>query len=188
MGRTRVVNIRKETCDVYIGRAGYGKDGYFGNPFRLEATMAKGSTLGRYRKYFYHRLSTDKEFRKRIGNLQGKTLGCFCKPDPCHGDIIKEYLDWMAENANEAIVIGQIHWKGCVYPVREIDAGNHIFRVCQWRACGMNWQTICVTVYMRQWKPAKRLTVTVRMKSCVRCQIPICIKCIVERIIMTNEL
>lgn len=84
---------------------------------------------GRYRKYFYHRLSTDKEFRKRIGNLQGKTLGCFCKPDPCHGDIIKEYLDWMAENANEAIVIGQIHWKGCVYPVREIDAGNHIFRV-----------------------------------------------------------
>ena len=53
MGRTRVVNIRKETCNVYIGRAGYGKDGYFGNPFRLEATMAKGSTLGRYRKYFY---------------------------------------------------------------------------------------------------------------------------------------
>ena len=99
MGRTRVVNIRKETCDVYIGRAGCGKDGYFGNPFRLEATMAKGSTLGRYRKYFYHRLSTDKEFRKRIGNLQGKTLGCFCKPDPCHGDIIKEYLDRMAENA-----------------------------------------------------------------------------------------
>ena len=112
MGRTRVVNIRKETCDVYIGRAGCGKDGYFGNPFRLEATMAKGSTLGRYRKYFYHRLSTDKEFRKRIGNLQGKTLGCFCKPDPCHGDIIKEYLDRMAENANEAIVIGQPYIQG----------------------------------------------------------------------------
>lgn len=67
MGRTRVVNIRKETCDVYIGRAGCGKDGYFGNPFRLEATMAKGSTLGRYRKYFYHRLSTDKEFRSGSG-------------------------------------------------------------------------------------------------------------------------
>lgn len=45
MGRTRVVNIRKETCDVYIGRAGYGKDGYFGNPFRLEATMAKAVRL-----------------------------------------------------------------------------------------------------------------------------------------------
>lgn len=45
MGRTRVVNIRKETCDVYIGRAGYGKDGYFGNPFRLEATWQKAVRL-----------------------------------------------------------------------------------------------------------------------------------------------
>ena len=32
---TRVVNIRKEAYDVYIGRAGKGQDGYFGNPFRL---------------------------------------------------------------------------------------------------------------------------------------------------------
>ena len=46
MGRTRVVNIRKETCDVYIGRAGYGKDGYFGNPFRLEATMVRLADTG----------------------------------------------------------------------------------------------------------------------------------------------
>jgi hypothetical protein len=25
--------------------------------------------------------------------LRGKTLGCFCKPHPCHGDIIAAYLD-----------------------------------------------------------------------------------------------
>lgn len=43
MSNTRVVNIRKESCDVYIGRAGQGKDGYFGNPFRLEATMTRGA-------------------------------------------------------------------------------------------------------------------------------------------------
>lgn len=29
----------------------------------------------------------------------------------------------------ENIVIGQIHWKGCAYPVREIDTSNRIFRV-----------------------------------------------------------
>ena len=85
MGRTRVVNIRKEAYDAYIGRAGHGMDGYFGNPFRLEPGMARGDTLDRYRKYFYHRLGTDEEFRKRIEELQGKTLGCFCKPNPCHG-------------------------------------------------------------------------------------------------------
>ena len=104
MSNTRVVNIRKESCDVYIGRAGQGKDGYFGNPFRLEATMTRGGTLDRYRKYFYYRLSTDEKFRRRIGELQGKTLGCFCKPNPCHGDIIKEYLERM-EGCTDEIAI-----------------------------------------------------------------------------------
>lgn len=128
MSKTRVVNIRKEAYDVYIGRAGHGMDGYFGNPFRLGPGMTRDDTLDRYRKYFYHRLGIDKEFRKRIGELQGKTLGCFCKPNPCHGDIIKEYLDRM-EGRTDEIGIEKTYWKGLVYPVREIQAGNDIFRV-----------------------------------------------------------
>ncbi|MFR8224679.1 MAG: DUF4326 domain-containing protein [Alistipes shahii] len=47
----------------------------------------------RYRSYFYGRLRTDPEFRQRIHALKGKRLGCFCKPYPCHRDIIKEYLN-----------------------------------------------------------------------------------------------
>ncbi|WP_455622779.1 DUF4326 domain-containing protein [Parabacteroides sp.] len=128
MSKTKVVNIRKENYDVYIGRAGYGKDGYFGNPFRLDPSMPKGSTLDNYKKYFYHRLSIDEEFRKRIGELQGKTLGCFCKPNHCHGDIIKEYLDRMAENTDE-INIGKLYWKRHAYPIREIYIGDDAFRV-----------------------------------------------------------
>ncbi len=89
----RVVNLYKERYDVYIGRAGKGKDGYFGNPFRLETGEARGGTIERYRKWFYTRLQNDKEFRKRIESLRGKTLGCFCKPKPCHGDVIVEYLN-----------------------------------------------------------------------------------------------
>ena len=91
--RTRVVNIREEDYDVYIGRAGRGMDGYFGNPFRLGAGMPRGATLEKYREYFYRRIHADPEFKRRVEGLQGKTLGCFCKPHPCHGDIIKEYLD-----------------------------------------------------------------------------------------------
>jgi len=33
--KTVVVNIYQEQFDVYIGRAGRGEDGYFGNPFRM---------------------------------------------------------------------------------------------------------------------------------------------------------
>lgn len=87
---TRVVNIRKEAYDVYIGRAGKGQDGYFGNPFRLKQDMDRGGTLAGFREYFYRRLVNDAEYRRRVHELQGKTLGCFCKPHPCHGDIIKE--------------------------------------------------------------------------------------------------
>ena len=60
--------------------------------------------------------------------MQGKTLGCFCKPNPCHGDIIKEYLDRM-EGCIDEIAIEKTYWRGVAYPVREIQAGNDIFRV-----------------------------------------------------------
>ena len=26
-------------------------------------------------------------------SLRGKKLGCWCKPDPCHGDVIIDYLN-----------------------------------------------------------------------------------------------
>ncbi|GHT54460.1 hypothetical protein FACS189451_09680 [Bacteroidia bacterium] len=90
---TKVVNIRTSGYDVYVGRAGKGQDGYFGNPFRLRADEERGATIERYKKYFYERLETDPEFRRQIHELKGKTLGCFCKPYPCHGDVIAEYLD-----------------------------------------------------------------------------------------------
>jgi hypothetical protein len=93
--KTRVVNIRNEKYDVYIGRAGRGQDGYFGNPFMLSANQPRGASLEKYKVYFYERLKNDVEFRKRVHALKGKTLGCFCKPHPCHGDIIAEYLNSM---------------------------------------------------------------------------------------------
>ena len=90
---TRVVNIRNEKYDVYIGRAGRGQDGYFGNPFTVTAEQSRGASLDKYRAYFFDRIKNDIDFCKRINALKGKTLGCFCKPYPCHGDIIAEYLN-----------------------------------------------------------------------------------------------
>jgi hypothetical protein len=90
---TTVVNIRTSGYDVYIGRAGKGQDGYFGNPFPLKSFDSRGATIEQYRKYFYERLETDLEFKRRIHELKDKTLGCFCKPDACHGDVIAEYLN-----------------------------------------------------------------------------------------------
>lgn len=95
---TTVVNIRTGAFyDVYIGRAARGKsqgsNGYFGNPYRLAPGVQRGTTLDRFRTYFYDRLSADGEFKARVMALKDKKLGCFCKPHACHGDIIAEYLD-----------------------------------------------------------------------------------------------
>ncbi len=90
---TRVVNLYKESYEVYIGRAGKGQDGYFGNPFQLRSESQREEVLQKYRDYFYKRIEEDPEFLRRVLELKGKVLGCFCKPRLCHGDIIKEFLD-----------------------------------------------------------------------------------------------
>lgn len=93
--KTTVVNKRKEQFDIYIGRGSI-----FGNPYsHLPNTKAEYTCKTReesielYREYFHERLNTDPYFKAEVLKLKGKTLGCFCKPLSCHGDIIAEYLN-----------------------------------------------------------------------------------------------
>lgn len=97
---TRVVNIYKEPYDVYIGRAGQGKDGYFGNDHpvgwmcpKCRVVHQQGEAVDAYEVDFNERIKNDPEFKRRVHELNGQRLGCFCKPRRCHGDVIKEWLD-----------------------------------------------------------------------------------------------
>ena len=99
---TSVIHIRdRQPGDVYIGRAGKGEDGYFGNPvrigercFRCGDTHHNGhETLPCFRLYFNKRIETDPVFRCAVLQLAGKRLVCFCKPRACHGDVIAEWID-----------------------------------------------------------------------------------------------
>ncbi len=94
MNKTRVVNLNKEPYDVYIGRAGKGKSGLFGNPYRQGS---REQIIELFRKYFYKRLKEDREFAMRVRRLKGKRLGCFCPPKSCHGDVYVEYLNDLPE-------------------------------------------------------------------------------------------
>jgi hypothetical protein len=104
--KTTVVNIRRNDYDVYIGREGKGQDGYFGNPFSVSSHGGRAKAVELYRAYFFERLKHDPEFAKRINELKGKRLGCFCKPKACHGDVIVEYL----EKAVKVVVCGCRFW------------------------------------------------------------------------------
>lgn len=89
-GETTVVNVRTDEWDVYIGRPGKGMDGYFGNPF---TSGTKTENIQNYRIMFYDKIEADPEFKRRVLELKGLRLGCFCAPAPCHGDVIAEYLN-----------------------------------------------------------------------------------------------
>ena len=99
--RAVVVNIHREPFDVYIGRAGRGQDGFFGNPFRIGPGISREDAIKRFQRYFAERIAKDSEFKRRILALKGKRLGCFCKPNACHGDVIASWLNKMEQKEVE---------------------------------------------------------------------------------------
>jgi hypothetical protein len=50
--QTVVVNIKMERFDVYIGRAGRGQDGYFGNPFHMGPGISREEAIKRFQGLF----------------------------------------------------------------------------------------------------------------------------------------
>jgi hypothetical protein len=96
---TKVVNLRFEAYDVYIGRPGKGFDGFFGNPHPIgfcsicKKAHNRDEAIDAFKKDFLIRIQHDDEYKKKIIGLKGKKLGCFCSPARCHGDIIKEWIE-----------------------------------------------------------------------------------------------
>jgi hypothetical protein len=104
----KVVNLRLENYSVYIGRTGHGQDGSLGNPVAIgkacpvcgQIHMDSGSTLPCYKKYLWKRVHTDKAFYEKLKELEKRhkdgenvIFGCFCHPKPCHGNIVKAYIE-----------------------------------------------------------------------------------------------
>lgn len=100
---TKVVNINKGVYDVYIGRR--GDEGHLGNPIKFgeeclvcgdvhpDTVKGRLDLLDCYKRWFWAKVNNDPLFRLKIMDLKGKRLGCFCKPKPCHGDVIVEWLN-----------------------------------------------------------------------------------------------
>lgn len=75
----RVVH-RREPHDVYIGRPSK-----WGNPFKIGRDGDRGEVIARYERYVRDRRP---DLLAALPELHGKRLGCYCAPDPCHGDVL----------------------------------------------------------------------------------------------------
>ena len=90
---TRVVHCKKEEYDVYIGRPSK-----WGNPFsHKEGTTAQFKTDTREQavaKYsVWITMGEGKHLLDDLHELKGKTLGCWCMPKMCHGQILAILAD-----------------------------------------------------------------------------------------------
>lgn len=93
---TRVVNIKKETTYAlrrstpvyeYIGRGSY-----WGNPYSLLTGESREEVIRKFKYDFEYEKFPNKE-KSEVYKLAGKRLGCFCKPDACHGDVLADFLN-----------------------------------------------------------------------------------------------
>jgi len=78
----KVVNCRRDRkFDVLIDRTTK-----WGNPFRIGPDGDRDEVCNKYEKW----LPTQPDLMAAICELRGKTLGCWCKPERCHGDFLVE--------------------------------------------------------------------------------------------------
>lgn len=91
-----VVNKYKEDYDVYIGRGTVWGNWYS----HLPETKAKYKTENREESVEKHKDQLRGQIRSgeitidMLKALNGKRLGCFCKPKSCHGDTIALAVAW----------------------------------------------------------------------------------------------
>lgn len=82
--KTKVVNCKKESYDVYIGR-----QSKWGNPFVLGQDGTREEVIAKYEVW----IQTQPKLLKALPELKGKTLGCWCAPLPCHGDVLVKLVE-----------------------------------------------------------------------------------------------
>ena len=83
---TTVVNKRTHiptSNDVYIGRGSK-----WGNPFKIGA-WSREEVIA---KYALH-IQRQKHLLRDLHELKGKNLVCYCAPQACHGDVLKEFAN-----------------------------------------------------------------------------------------------
>ncbi len=83
MTRPTIVHCKRAAHDVYIGRPSK-----WGNPFTIGKDGTREQVIAKYRAW----IKTRPELIAALPELAGKTLGCWCAPRACHGDVLADLV------------------------------------------------------------------------------------------------
>lgn len=79
MVSSNVVHCKRDKYDIYIGRPSK-----WGNPFVIPSDGTRGEVIQKYEAW----IQTQPHLLADLASLRGKVLGCWCAPNPCHGDVL----------------------------------------------------------------------------------------------------
>lgn len=103
MSKAYAVNLRKDKYDVYIGRAGAGKPvNPLGNPYSIGQDGDRDEVIRKFAVDFKKRYLSEPEFKAAVLRCVGRSMGCFCAPKACHGDVIAAFVNAYELDGEEA--------------------------------------------------------------------------------------
>lgn len=104
-------NNLKEWMDddnnMYIGRAGIvfiqnketknierfpKQSSDFANPYKIGNDGTREEVIQKYKKYIEKQLEQSPKLVIQLRSLKDKNLGCWCYPEPCHGDVLLDLI------------------------------------------------------------------------------------------------
>lgn len=95
----------KDEENVYIGRAGIvfidnvrfpKESSIWANPYKVgdkKGQYEREESLKLYESYIREKIKGSESMKEELLKLKGKNLGCWCKPEGCHGDILMKILE-----------------------------------------------------------------------------------------------
>ncbi len=104
---TVVVNRRNSPFDVYIGRGSP-----LGNPYSIGEYGDRNEVVRKYAYDFPLRYRTEPKFKAAVLGCKGKRLGCYCKPELCHGDVIVHFLRLCELYSEQTALVEIQRWTG----------------------------------------------------------------------------
>lgn len=92
----KIVHCKRDPHDVYIGRPSK-----WGNPFVIGVHGTRDEVIDQYERW----IRTQSELMAALPELKDKTLGCWCSPNACHGDVLIKLLGEIDDTQSEKLFL-----------------------------------------------------------------------------------